>query len=64
MPIPIPAFKLCCTACNWSKVVAPRSDVLTRQQVPEVCPSCGSENLRRKKPTFLEKATATLAQKF
>lgn len=63
MPIPISAFKLSCTACDWSKVVAPKSDVLTRGQAPIECPSCGCTELRRENPSVFEKAWAEITSK-
>lgn len=63
MPMPITAFKLCCTACNWSKIVALKSDVFSRPQVPAICPSCGCDTLQREQPSLLEKTVVTLAQK-
>lgn len=63
MPIPMPAFKLSCTVCDWRKVVVPKSDVLTREQVPVVCPSCGCSELHRATASVFEKVWTEITGK-
>lgn len=55
MPLPLPAYKIVCGTCAWSKIVVPKSDVLARQQIPIVCEFCGSHNFKTKPLSFLER---------
>lgn len=42
MPIPPPPRQYRCPACHWSKIVAPRSDVLMPgHDIFHNCPKCG-----------------------
>jgi Zn finger protein HypA/HybF involved in hydrogenase expression len=53
MPIPAKPFTLQCPACNWSRTIAPTSDVLTLQDFPACCPKCGSISIERRNATAL-----------
>lgn len=41
MPVAPPPKIYRCSACGWSKTVAPRSDALMPGEFFRVCPSCG-----------------------
>lgn len=48
-------FTYTCKTCNWSKTVAPKSDVLILGfTVFRECPKCGGADLKHSKPSPLE----------
>lgn len=56
-----PPLKFVCSQCGWSKVFAPKSDVITPEQMPPAnCPKCGSEELKAKQPNVLERLMNSL----
>lgn len=63
MPIQTPAFKLICPSCGWTKVFPPMGDVRFPGQVPEKCPTCGNEHLKRLQPNFAEKILVNIFKK-
>lgn len=63
MPIPTPAFKLVCPSCSWTKLFPPMGDVRICGQVPEKCPTCGNEHLKKVQPNFAEKMIANVLKK-
>ncbi len=63
MPIQSPAFKLICRSCGWTKLFPPMGDVRFPCQVPQHCPTCGSENLKQVQPNFAEKMIANVLKK-
>jgi Zn finger protein HypA/HybF involved in hydrogenase expression len=60
MPIPAKPFTFQCPACNWSRTIAPTSDVLTLQDVPAGCPKCGSTSIERRNATAIAVMAANL----
>lgn len=64
MPTILPAFKLACPICGWSKLFPPMGDVRKHGQVPEKCPSCGGEQLSNVKPNVAEKILVCIKYKF
>lgn len=47
-----------CPACNWSKIVAPKSDVLGPGDFFDICPACGHAPLHSKAAGALQTLTA------
>ena len=41
MPIPLKPYKLKCPKCGYSKVVAPKSDVINPMDLLSTCQKCG-----------------------
>jgi NAD-dependent SIR2 family protein deacetylase len=63
MPIQTPALKLTCSSCGWTKLFPPMGDVRYPGQVPDKCPTCGSEHLKQVQPNFAEKMLANVLKK-
>jgi predicted nucleic-acid-binding Zn-ribbon protein len=63
MPVQTPAFKLTCSSCGWTKLFPPMGDVRYPGQVPDKCPTCGSEHLKQIQPNFAEKILANVLKK-
>lgn len=36
-------FKVKCINCGWSKVIAPKSDLLMSNDIVDKCPKCGGK---------------------
>lgn len=47
-----------CSACNWSKTVAPKSDALGSGDFFDICPACGYAPLNSKAADALQTLTA------
>lgn len=60
MPIPAQPFTLHCLDCNWSRTIAPTSDVLTLRDFPACCPECGSTSIEQRTATALTGIAANL----
>lgn len=64
MPIPPRPHTYRCTACHWSKTVAPRSDALIRGiDHFDACPTCGHRPLETQAASAGWAALAELADK-
>ena len=46
------AFKFVCPKCNFSKVVQPRSDVITPLEMASICPKCDVLMEKKKLDSF------------
>jgi len=60
MPVPIKSYKLTCSKCDWTRVCAPKSDALTQNDMPRVCPECGCEELVKGAVTVFEQLQAKI----
>jgi predicted RNA-binding Zn-ribbon protein involved in translation (DUF1610 family) len=63
MPIRPPPHTYRCTACGWSKTVAPRSDALMPGEHFRACPQCGATDLKREKASSPAHWLADLARR-
>lgn len=61
MPIAPPPVTYQCSACGWSKTVAPRSDALMPGEYFSVCPGCGYAPLDTVTANVLRAAIAKMA---
>jgi Zn finger protein HypA/HybF involved in hydrogenase expression len=52
--IPPKAFKYFCTKCGYTKIVKPKSDVLTPIEISDICPKCKSKMKKRELNLFEE----------
>lgn len=43
MPIPAKPFKYVCPKCGYTKIVKPKSDVLSPTDLISTCPKCGTQ---------------------
>lgn len=46
-------YKAICTKCGTSKIVSPKSDALTAQDMP-ICPKCGQIMSEKQTPNGLD----------
>ncbi len=61
MPIQPPTTTYSCSACGWSKTVAPRSDVLMPGEFFSACPRCHHALLNRKAASLAQARLGSLA---
>lgn len=49
------AFVVTCKNCRWTRLSRPKSDVLTHQELPKVCPQCRSDELVMSRPNLIDR---------
>lgn len=57
-------FVYVCQDWNWSKYIAPKSDVIFPTEIYDCCPVCNSRRLNRQSPTISPSTVVQIVRNF